>query len=96
MSLTPPLPVPDDESDLTPEEEDEIMQRAEAAEEAEKRGDLSPWEKLFPGPPVVLDEEEELARRLDEIPELDRQRRLRPVGDFLAEMRAEIRQRRAG
>lgn len=86
----------DDESDVTPEEE-EIVLRAEEAER-HRAGSVVQWDVLFPSAPVALDEgeEEELSRRLDEIPELDRRRALRPLDDFIAEMRAEIRQRRAG
>lgn len=52
----------------------------------------SPSEELG----LTSEEEEELARRLDEIPELDRQGRLRPVESLLAALRSEIRQRRGG
>jgi hypothetical protein len=42
-----PPPVPDD-SDLTPEEEDEILRRAEEAEKNVREGNVIPWEALFP------------------------------------------------
>jgi hypothetical protein len=47
---------------------------------------------------IVLDPEEEAetVRREAEIPELERQGLIRPIGELLADVRAEIRQRRAG
>jgi hypothetical protein len=48
--------------------------------------------------PVLLDpeEDEELARRMDQLPELNRLGLLRPVEELLAEVRAEIRLPRTG
>jgi hypothetical protein len=37
-----------DEEALSPEEEDELLRRCAESEEAEERGELIPWEALFP------------------------------------------------
>jgi hypothetical protein len=98
MSASPPQSVHDEEESLSPEGEADILRRAAEAERTLQQGKGVSWDALFPSPPVVLDEdeEEEMARRLDDMPELDRQALLAPVGDFLADVRREIRQRRAG
>ena len=85
-------------ADLTPEEVDELKRDFAGA----GKGAGVPVEDVLAGfrreRSVVLDEdeEEELARRIDEIPELDRQGLLRPIAELFAEVRAEIRQRAAG
>ena len=94
----PDLPREDEPPELTPEAEAEIERRAADAEEAMQQGKLIPSEVLFPPRPVVVDEEEEelLARRIDEVPGMDARGELIPMEDFLADVRREIRQRRAG
>jgi len=48
MSASTPPPAVPDESDLTPEEEDEIVRRADEVEKNRQEGKLIPWEALFP------------------------------------------------
>jgi len=44
----PAPPVPDEETNLTPDEEAEILRRSDDAEENVRTGNVIPWEALFP------------------------------------------------
>lgn len=49
-----------------------------------------------PDPNLAREEEELLARRIDEIPEMDARGEVIPIEDFLTNVRKEIAQRWAG
>jgi hypothetical protein len=93
------------ERDITPEEEHDILQRADEADEGQRRGECVPMVDVLRGmrraggaEPIVLDPDFEavLERRSAEARELDREGLLPSADDHLRKLRTRAERRRAG